>query len=461
LKNPKIKIKFSIKKKEELKDLSYEELLKYVEDLTDNIVQEKPKKNSNNSSIAPSGDMGKKKKKNQSLRQRSGKKPGGQPGRQARNLHQSDQPNSVVPLPFTIDACFKCGASLSDTLKVLKEKREVLDIDLRRTDVQITQYQSFSKRCPVCGYDNHVQAFPNKVAPHISYGVNIQALVVYLSVSHYLSYARIVQVLSNLFGVNLCEGTVDNILKRSATASGGEIARIKERLERSGLVGIDETGCKINSARHWHWVFQNGEDTLIVANRSRGSKVIDETFEEGFVNACVVHDNYSSYNALIAKNEQLCLAHKLRDINYALECDGTQLMKDMKLLLQEAMRDHKETMGMEQRIVLKQQYEESLDDLLSRPTIPRSETHKQVKSLTKAREKIFTFLLHPNIPPDNNGSERAIRNVKVKLKVSGQFKTLRGAKDYATLRSIVDTSRKRGLNEFVSLRKVIDGERVF
>jgi len=406
--------------------------------------------------------MGKKKKKrNQSLRQRSGKKPGGQPGRQARHLHQSDRPDSIVPLPFTIDACLKCGASLSETLKVLKEKREVLDIDLRRTDAQITQYQSFSKRCPVCGYDNHDRAFPKQVAPHISYGVNIQALVVYLSVSHYLSYARIVQVLSNLFGVNLSEGTVDNILKRSATASAEEIARIKERLERSGLVGIDETGCKINSARHWHWVFQNSEDTLIVANKSRGSKVIDETFEEGFVDACVVHDNYSSYNALIAKNEQLCLAHKLRDINYAIECDGTQLMKDVKLLLQEAMRDHKETMGMEQRVVLKQHYEESLDDLLSRPTIPKSETHKQVKSLSKAREKLFTFLLHPNIPPDNNGSERAIRNVKVKLKVSGQFKTLRGAKDYATLRSIVDTSRKRGLNEFVSLRRVIDGERVF
>jgi len=110
---------------------------------------------------------------------------------------------------------------------------------------------------------------------------------------------------------------------------------------------------------------------------------------------------------------------------------------------------------------VKQQYEESLDYLLTRPTIPKSETHKQIKSLSKAKEKIFTFLLHPNIPPDNNGSERAIRNVKVKLKVSGQFKTLQGAKDYAAIRSIVDTSRKRGLNEFESLKGIISGERVF
>ncbi len=70
-------------------------------------------------------------------------------------------------------------------------------------------------------------------------------------------------------------------------------------------------------------------------------------------------------------------------------------------------------------------------------------------------------MLHPDIPPDNNGSERAIRNVKVKLKVSGQFKTLQAAEDYASLRSIVDTSRKRGVNEFDALVGVISGRNVF
>ena len=460
LKKAKIKIEFSVKKKEELKDLSYEDLLKYVENLTDNIVQEKPKKNSNNSSIAPSIDINKK-KKNQSLRQKSGKKPGGQFGRVAKTLHQSDQPDETIAIPFTIEHCKKCGSSLKDTLEALKEKRQVLDIDLQRIGAKISEYQSFSKTCPVCGYENHDNSFANNVAPHISYGINIQALVSYLSVSHYLSYARIVQVVSNLFRVELSEGTVYKILKRSAEASQSEIEKIKARLAMSGLVGIDETGCKINSDRQWNWVFQNSEDTLIVVNKSRGTTVIDENFEDGFVNACVVHDNYSSYNSLIAQSEQLCLAHKLRDLSYAIECDNTKLMKDMKQLLKEAMLDHKEEMTIEQRVVLKEQYEESFDYLLNRPTIEKSETHKQIKSLTKARDKIFTFLLHPGIPPDNNGSERAIRNIKVKLKVSGQFKTFQGAQDYAALRSIIDTSRKRGLNEFDSLMGVIRGDSVF
>ena len=111
--------------------------------------------------------------------------------------------------------------------------------------------------------------------------------------------------------------------------------------------------------------------------------------------------------------------------------------------------------------MLKAQYDKSLEHLLTMPTISKSETEKQVNSLTKSKDKIFTFLLDENIPPDNNASERAIRNVKVKQKVSGQFKSLAGAENYATLRSIIDTSRKRGLNEFESLVKVIQGYSVF
>jgi hypothetical protein len=217
----------------------------------------------------------------------------------------------------------------------------------------------------------------------------------------------------------------------------------------------------VNGSRDWNWVFQNDTCTFIVYNESRGANVIKENFEDGFVNAIVVHDNYSSYSKLISNGEQLCLAHKLRDLNYAIECDGSKLSKALKLLISEAIKDHKEALLPSQRVVLKQEYENTLDYLLSMPVIEKSETHKQVKSFQKSKNKIFTFLLDPNIPPDNNASERAIRNVKVKQKVSGQFKSLKGAQNYATLRSIIDTSRKRGLNEFEALKTVIEGNSLF
>ena len=463
MKKPKIKLVFCLKSKKELDRLTHEELLKYVKDLQDNVVQEKPPKNSSNSGIAPSSEIAPpdKNKKNQSLREKSGKKSGGQKGHKGRTLERSDKPNETIIIPYNINNCKQCGFDLSKTIAELKEKRQVLDLDLQETNTKITEFQSYSKECPECGYDNHDNSYSALVAPHISYGKNIMAVVTYLSVVHYLSYNRIVKAMKTMYGMTISEGTIDNIIKRASKLSQKELDKIVSQLEISDNVGIDETGAKVNGSKHWHWVFQNNSCTYIVANKSRGTKVIDENFDKGFINAVVNHDNYSSYNKLIAKEEQLCLAHKLRDLNYAIDCDNTQVMKDIKLILQEAILDHKEDLKQQHREILKEQYLILFDRLLETKATPKSETQKQINSLKKARDKIFTFLLYANVPPDNNGSERAIRNIKVKQKVSGQFKSLQGAKDYGTLRSIVDTSRKRGMNEFEALRDVIGGENVF
>ena len=455
-----LKYQFSIKKESELDKLSHKELLEYIKDLQKNITQEKPPKNSNNSSISPSSEIAPSKKRNCSLREKSNRSVGGQPGRVGATLHRSDTPDKIIKLPYTLTQCKKCHMDQSDVIAVLKERRQILDIELSSIAQTITEYQSFSKKCQFCGYDNH----DNKafiVAPNISYGHTLIAIVSYLSVSQYMSNMRIVALLKNLFNITMSEGSITGLLAKASNLSQHEINKISTVLQKASVVGIDETGCKVDGSKHWHWTFQNEHNTLIVANKSRGTKVITDTFENGFKNACVVHDNYSSYSSLECKSEQLCLAHKLRDINYAIECDDTKVMKDIKDLLKEAMQEHKETLTQTQRIYLKHHYEKTLDYLLSRPFIEKSETHKQLKSLTRAKDKIFTFLLNETIPPDNNGSERAIRNIKVKMKVSGQFKSLSGAQNYATLRSIIDTSRKRGFNEFESLVSVVQGNSLF
>ncbi len=458
----KIKYQFSIKTKDELRGLSHEELLKYIENLQDNLIQEKPPKNSNNSSICPSSEIANPdKKKNQSLREKSDKKVGGQKGRVGITLKQTDTPDDVKRVEFNITECKKCGVDISSIVASLKERRQVVDMELSSIKKKITEYQSFSKVCPECGYDNHDNSFTPSVAPNISYGANIVAMISYLSVSQYMSNQRVVSLLSNLFNITISEGSITNILARASKSSQAEILKIKKLLESTKVLGIDETGCKVDGSRYWHWAFQDSNNTLIIADKSRGTKVITNTFTEGFKNACVVHDNFSSYSTLECDSEQLCLAHKLRDLNYAIECDDTKLMKDIKSLFKEAMKDHKENLTTSQRVKLKKEYDITLQNLLATPTIDKSETAKQIKSITKSKDKIFTFLLDENIPPDNNGSERAIRNVKVKQKVSGQFKSYEGAENYANIRSIIDTSRKRGFNEFESLVSVIQGDSVF
>ncbi len=462
MKKTRKKYKFSVKDKNELNNLTHEELLEYTRNLTDDWHKiKKPKKDSTNSSLPSSTDIVPKNKRNQSTRESSGKSSGGQKGHKGSNLKQTDNPDKIIEIEFNINSCKNCGFDISKVVAKLEERRQVLDLDLKETNQQITEYQSYSKECPECGEVNHNNSYPDFVAPHISYGKNIMAIVVYLNVVHYISYTRIVETLKTMYKIDISEGTVDNLLKKASKLSQSEMEKLVSQLELSDMVGIDETGAKVDGARDWHWVFQNDSCTYIVHNESRGQKVIDEHFDNGFINAVVGHDNYSSYNNLIAKDEQLCLAHKLRDLNYAIECDDTQVMKDMKQLLKEAMLDHKLDISQKQREILKEQYLLMFDMLLKTETIEKSQTTKQINSFTKARDKIFTFLLHPNVDPDNNSSERAIRNIKVKLKVSGQFKSTQGAKDYATLRSVIDTARKREMNEFETIRNIVGGESVF
>jgi len=460
LKKIQIKYQFSLKKDEDLDKLSHTELLKYVRDIHKNAEQKKPPKNSTNSSIAPSSEIIKK-KKNQSLRKKSDKSNGGQVGHKGTTLKQTDTPDEIIDIKYSINTCKRCNYDLSKTIAKLKEKRQVLDLDLKSIKKQIKQYQSYSKICTHCGYDNHDNSYPALVTPNISYGKTIIAIVNYLSVVQYLPYNRIVSLLQNIFNISISQGTVDNLLKKASKLSKKELDKITSNLEFSNLIGIDETSCKINGDKHWYWTFQNDTTTFIAMDKSRGSKVITNNFPNGFKNATVVHDNYSGYSKLNCKDEQLCLAHKLRDLNYAIECDDTIVMKQIKDLLNESMLAHKLDLTQQSRDILKTQYQQRLDLLLTANIFGYKETTKQIKSLKKAKDKIFTFFNNENIPPDNNGSERAIRNIKVKSKVSQQFKSSQGAIDYANIRSIIDTSRKRGLNEFESLSTVISGGSLF
>lgn len=160
MKKIKIKYKFSVKNEDELKDLSYEELMEYTKNLTkDWHTLKKPKKNSTNSGI-PTGKEINTPKRNQSTRKKGGKN-GAKFGHKGTNLKQTDNPDEIVDIKFNIDECKKCGYDLTKIIEELKEKRQVQDLDLKETIKRITQYQSYSKECPECGFINHDNSYPN------------------------------------------------------------------------------------------------------------------------------------------------------------------------------------------------------------------------------------------------------------------------------------------------------------
>ena len=152
-----------------------------------------------------------------------------------------------------------------------------------------------------------------------------------------------------------------------------------------------------------------------------------------------------------AKGHQICTAHLLRDLNYINElyknkCDWATAFRT---LLQDAIQLKKEYLNADcfYPNVKQQALFERLQKLLTKAI---NEVYKKSKTLQKKllakKDCVLLFLLRPNAPPDNNGWERAIRNIKVKQKISGQFKSFERANVFALLRSIIDTTAKTGNN---------------
>lgn len=128
----------------------------------------------------------------------------------------------------------------------------------------------------------------------------------------------------------------------------------------------------------------------------------------------------------------------------------------MVQLLREAIHERKQNGAEEGK---DEHFKERFDKLMEKPVNLNDEEKQKAfntfrKGLVKHREHIFTFLTDPLVPYDNNGSERSLRPAKTKLKVSGQFKTIEGAQEYATLQSIIQTAKKNKQNPLYALLAV-------
>jgi len=201
--------------------------------------------------------------------------------------------------------------------------------------------------------------------------------------------------------------------------------------------------------KHWFWPFQYEELTFIVHSDNRGFITIENTFEEGLPFTILGHDRWASHFQCNAKHHQLCTAHLLRDLNYINQLNQSQWEIESKQLRCQAI-DLKKQPDYNYYLpknLPRQILKKNLKELRNRPlpdTDKKAKTRQ--KNLLKHQDFILYFLHHPNVPPDNNGAERAIRNSKIKQKVSGCFKSIDGANGFAIIRSVIDTTKKSGQN---------------
>ena len=190
------------------------ELKKEVVDLKSRLEVYETPKDSHNSSIPPSKESlaAQAKKSNKllttrSLREKSGKSSGGQLGHKGTTLSMVSVPDSIIT--HQSDYCTRCGNSLSQVEGSVSEVRQLFDIPMPIRPI-VTEHRVVEKQCS-CGQCCKAE-FPNAVRSRVSYGLNIRTLVTYLSCTQSIPYKRMTEILRNCFGVELSQGTVDNIL---------------------------------------------------------------------------------------------------------------------------------------------------------------------------------------------------------------------------------------------------------
>ena len=409
------------------------------------------KKDSHNSHNPPSQDKGS--KKSRSLRGKSSRKSGGQPGHPGRTLEMVAVADVIEALQSSY--CQVCGSALPEQQSVISVRQVV---DIPPVQPVYTEYRQMGCACPACAHFQQA-SYPEQVKAPIQYGGSVEALVAYLSVYQYLPYHRLCALLKDAFGLSMSEGSVYNLLERAARKASPVYETIQQEIQQAAYVGSDETGAKVNGQSWWVWCWQNANNTFLKASACRGSQTIEETFPLGLPKATIGSDRWAAQLKTTAKAKQLCLAHLQRDLIYLQEKEQHPFATQCQHLFQETLQLGKQAQERakawsreEQQV---QQVEDQLNGLLIQ-TID-GEQHPETltfqKSMIKHRDALLVFLYDLEVPPDNNGSERAIRNVKVKQKVSGQFKTAQHT--FCILRSVIDTLKKRDLDIFAHLAQIM------
>lgn len=413
----------------------------HIEGLEQELSFYKNRKNSGNSHMPPSVDLV---KGNQSLREKSGKKAGGQQGHEGSTLKFTATPERIIT--YSPDYCQLCGDDLEQIVAIPLTRRQVIDIPM---PVAIcTEHRTFAKTCS-CGHVNKGK-FPVNVNANVQYGSHIKALTAYLNVRQYMLFGRIQEFYSKIMGLEISQGGIVGLLQRFTGRALPVYQEIKNRIEKAACLGTDETGAKINGKTHWFWTWQNEALNFIVQSPGRGYKTIQETFPDGLPDVVLVHDRWAAHFKCEADHHQVCLAHLFRDLNYITQVHGSNWAQSLKSVLKEAiaLNNQPDYDGLAASPA-RSEPERSLMDLLQHPLPEKDKLAVRLqKKLRKISHHILCFLHYNNVPLDNIGSKRAIRTIKVKQKVSGGFRSIDGADGFAVIRSVIDTTIKSGNDVF-------------
>lgn len=350
-------------------------------------------------------------------------------------------------------ACAHCQAALMDANQVLHGRYDKIDLPVVRPVV--TRVERYAGHCPCCGGVT-LAPVPEGMEEGSPFSINILTLAIYLRYTHAISYRRLTRLFLHLYALQISEGALDAMFQRAKPCFDNEFVAILARLRRSRIVCSDETSVRINGKTHWNWVFQNDQVVIHVVRNSRAASVVADVMD-GHRPSIWVSDLYGAQQGH-ADLWQVCLAHQLRDCQYAIEAGDAIFAPRMKMLLLRAVvlaRRRKNLAESTRRTYLRRLDREMTAIMGLAPTNRHGKRLR--KRYGKVRNELFTFLEHPDVPPDNNGSERELRPTATYRKVTGGFRSKWGADFFADVRSVIGTAQRRGIDAYQAILAVLRG----
>jgi transposase len=426
---------------------------------------------SRNSSKPPSSEgLGKPAPK--SLRGRSGRKPGGQPGREGRTLRQVAVPDEVVV--HEPGGCAGCGNTLAaegPPARVIR--RQVFDIPT--ITVRVVEHRLVTRRCDGCGTLT-AAAGPAGVTAPVQYGPHAAAIAVYLCLGQHLPVARTAGLLAELFGTPMATGTVAAWTARASAGLEPFTAAARTALSAAPLVHLDETGLRVAGRLHWLHVASSARFTGLFCHRRRGKEAIDAAGVLPHFTGIAVHDAFAPYARYPAATHALCNAHLLRELIAVVDhhsahpatVDGGSLadwcwaaqvidaLLALKQVTDTGTLPEPDVLAASRRLIISAALVGA--SAADGPDGPVGRRHRALaRRIHRRIEDYLRFATDLDVPFDNNPAERDIRMAKIKQKVSGGMRTLTGAQDFAAMRSYLSTAAKHGRRPFDALSELTSG----
>ncbi len=432
--------------------------------------------NSGNSGLPSSRDSAKERQRQAVERKRrrenisggKGRKKGKQKGAAGFGPKQTPDPDEVIE--HRPEQCSACGEDLSGVDGEVQARRQV--IDLPEPKPVVTEHRAMSCGCS-CGATT-VAKFPAGVRAPVSFSPRVRAVVLYLLARQHIPVERVQEAMADLYGLCLSKGAIDSFYTEAARRLVPFIAALVAVLKTLKVLHADETTDRVGTKTCWMHVLSTKAYTFIHASMTRGADAIAEMGVLAGYTGVVVHDRLALYWKFRKAKHGLCGAHLLRDLEQVAHVASQRgwasglsrlLCEINKACDQARLAGHRRLAPTLMRDFTAR-YDELVADGIAANPDPVSgrkrnyyqrKSHNLVTAFATHKKPILRFMNDLDTPLTNNQAERDLRPGKIHRKVSGCFRTLKGAQRHADVRSYLSTTRKNDIPAINALTDLFNG----